>query len=345
MVAPGGGQRRQERDPVRDQRAQVALGDERRVAAEQELRAAERRLEVLQCLADDGRLVARPLLGAVIERHALLGDGLAELGLAQVALLVGGVPEADQRRAAMRAAHRHRGEVPVQPLGLAAEALERAQAQRPLDLVDRARERVQRAPQAIVVQERRRRAEQRVRALLVGPAADVVERARVAEAVGDQRADHLAMGELRAPTRGQRPVDRLRQPQPPQVAGDQRQRPATPARALRRRVKARERGRQAIQLPRALQLLAPAQVCHDTLAHPAALVAVALNQLHVDVAAPSAPDGRLLEEHIATTLSAHPDESKAEYRPKFAITTPGTRNPPFAGGNRHLPPLNRGRRA
>src|SRR5215217_7069967 len=123
-----------------------------------------------------------------------------------------------------------------------------------------------------------------------------------------------------------RMLDRLGEPEPLEVARDERERAAAAARARRRRVKAGERGGQTVKLARRLELLLAAKVCHDTLAHPAALVAVALDQLDVGVAAAAAADGGLLEEHLATTLSAPTDRTRAEHRQEFAITgqIPGT---------------------
>ena len=183
-----------------------------------------------------------------------------------------------------------------------------------------------------------------MRALLIGPAADVIQRARVTQAVSDQRADHLAMGQLSAPTRRQRAIDRLSQPKPLQVAGDQRERPAPLTGALRRRVKPRKRRRKAVQLARGLQLLPPTQVCHDTLAHPTVLIAIALHQLHVHIAVLAPRDGRFFEEHVAITIRRLSDRNHRHSRPKSCHNNPAPTKPPTCRENSPHTFLKRGRR-
>ena len=50
-----------------------------------------------------------------------------------------------------------------------------------------------------------------------------------------------------------------------------------------RRVQPRKRARQRVQLPGLLQHLLATKVCHNPMAHPAALIAIALDQLKVRI--------------------------------------------------------------
>ncbi len=71
---------------------------------------------------------------------------------------------------------------------------------------------------------------------------------------------------------------------------DQQQRPKLAPRPQERWVQAGEGPRQALQRPGAFEPVAPAEVCHNTVADLARLVAVALDQMHVLIAVPVLTD-------------------------------------------------------
>ncbi len=141
---------------------------------------------------------------------------------------------------------------------------------------------------------RARRAQPLVGGVGVGPTSDVIERAGRGEAVGDQRSDHLAVGEMGPAPHRAGPVDDAGHIQAFQHRRDQRH--GAQDIAARRRIQTGERGSQIVERPRVLQLVPAAQICHNTMADLAVLVAVALHDVHVLVEPPALP--HLLHTHI-----------------------------------------------
>ena len=116
----------------------------------------------------------------------------------------------------------------------------------------------------------------------------------------------------------------------PMKCAAKQHRPDLPARPGHRRVKPREGSRQRLQLPGLLQRLLPTQVCHNTVPHPAVLVAIPIHELQVRIRALSALDLGFLDEHVATTLPASPDRKTGNRNTKLPQQTPpktGTDHP------------------
>ncbi len=195
-----------------------------------------------------------------------------------------------------------RGQVQVQPGGIGdGEPAHRGQQQPAAHGLRGRGQRLQRPAQPVIVQQRRRHAQQLGDRRRGRPPGDVIQRRRGAQPARGQHRDHLPVpGQGPAPPR-QHPVHDPGHAQGPQVVRHDQQRADMPAGAGRRLVQPGQPGGQLLQLPAGHQLIQPAQVCHNVLAHPAAL-APALDQLQVRIAAPAAADRLHLRIHVATTL-------------------------------------------
>src|SRR3984893_494628 len=117
------------------------------------------------------------------------------------------------------------------------------------------------------------------------PSRDVVERRRGAEPTRDQRANDLPDRQDRARAAREGPPKDLLHSELAQEMLDQKQRPDAAARPGHRRIQTSERPGERLELPGDLQRILTPQVCHNTMADLALLVAVPLDQLQVAVLA------------------------------------------------------------
>ena len=170
-----------------------------------------------------------------------------------------------------------RGQVQVQPGGIGdGEPAHRGQQQQAAHGLRGRGQRLQRPAQPVIVQQRRRHAQQLGDRRRGRPPGDVIQRRRGAQPARGQHRDHLPVpGQGPAPPR-QHPVHDPGHAQGPQVVRHDQQRADMPAGAGRRLVQPGQPGGQLLQLPAGHQLIQPAQVCHNVLAHPAALAPLAL---------------------------------------------------------------------
>ena len=203
---------------------------------------------------------------------------------------------------------------------------------------------LKRAAQAIVVQQLRRSSEQLVHRRARGPARDVIQRGGRAQAAGHQRADRLPDRQRRARRARKGTIDRVSDIQLAQEPPRQQQRADLPAGARQRRVQTRKGAGERLQLTRGLQRLLTTKVCHNTMAHPATLVAIALHHLEVRIRASTTPHNGLLDEHVATTIAAQSDRTADSIRPLLpqqpgAIPATNAPQPPSHQQNQSRYPL------
>ena len=221
----------------------------------------------------------------------------------------------------------------MQPARAHSEPLDRARRDLGAQILGVDGERLQRPPEPVIVQQRRRDPQQFVDRRTRRPARDVIQRRRRAQPTRDQRAHDLTDRQDRPGAARQRAVDRV-------LDLSSRRKCSTSSNGpTLRRVpaiggsKPRERSRQRLQLPRVLQRILPAKVCHNTMANLAALVTVPLDQLQVAVLAARPLHFRFLDEQVATTLHAPPDRTTASTDPQLPQHDPTPRhkeprNPP-----------------
>jgi len=237
----------------------------------------------------------------------------------------------------------------VQTGGIHTEALDRPNSQQPAHMLGIDREALKRTAQTIIVQQLCRGPEELVHRRTRGPARDVIQRRGRAQPAGHQRADRLPDRQTRTRRARQRTIDRVSDIKLAQKPPRQQQRPDLPAGTRQRRIQTSERASEGLQLPRGLQRLLTAEVCHNTMAHPATLIAIALHHLEVRIRASTTPNNSLLDEHVATTIAALSDRTTASIRPLLpqqpaavAVTNaPQTLIPPARSAP--LPALNRGK--
>ena len=213
----------------------------------------------------------------------------------------------------------------MQPGGVGTEAGDRGQRHRRGDLVEPGRQGVQGAAQTVVVQQRTGRPEPLVGRIAGGPAGDVIQWRRRGEPVGDQRGDHLAVGQVGAASHRAGPIDDPGDVQPLQHRHHDRQRPGEVT--ARRRVQPGERGGQVVQRAGVLQAVPAAQVCHNTMADLAVVVPVALHDVHVLVHAAALT--HLLQSHIhfPNTLGASAVRLVDPRHPSVASSFPNNIGP------------------
>ena len=213
----------------------------------------------------------------------------------------------------------------MQPAGIEPKGLDRPRGQRATDRLRMHRERLQRPPQPIVVEQRRRDPEQLVHRRAGRPPGHVIQRRGRAQPRRDQTGHDLTDRQHRARAARQAAIHDTDQIEHPDEVPGQQKRPHLPPRPRHRRIQPGERPGERLELPGLFQRLLPPQICHNTMPHPAVLIAIPIDQLQVRVRALTAPDCGLLDEHVATTLPASPDGKTNSINTKLPQQQ---RNPP-----------------
>ena len=235
---------------------------------------------------------------------------------------VGGPAPGDQVRAAVMPGEADRGQVQVQPGGVRdREPADGGEHQLAADVIGDFRQGFQGAAEPVVVQQRRRGPEQLGDRGRGRPPGDVIQRRGRAQPAGGQHGRDLAVAGQRLAAARDRGVDDPGHAQGPQVVRHDQQRPDAAAGARRRLVQPGQPGGQLLQLPAGSQLIKAAKVCHNMLAHPAALP-VAFDQFQVLVTAAAAADRLHLGIHVATTLGAGSGARQRTRRENTVFTVP-----------------------
>ena len=217
------------------------------------------------------RLVGRAGMRPVVDRHPGAGGGLQGLDLPADGA-VGGPPLVHQRRAGVAAGEPDRGHVQVQPRRVRdSETGGRGQQQLAAHLLGHRGQRLQRPAEPVVVEQPRWDRKQFGDRRRGRPPGDVVQRRRASTAGWPPA--------RRSPPRARpAPAPASGPPRPPSRPGPGPAGSAPPPAAARRgggcRPAAGPAGptrRPAAPVARRLQLIQAAQVCHNMLAHPAAL--------------------------------------------------------------------------